>query len=323
MSKPEKIAEAAETAEAVPPTGPHPFIMTADERLSQPGRTNIVITGASGSGKTTLARTLPAETTLFIDLEAGTKALADWRGDIIKVREAATKLNVHPWELCRALACIMCGPDPAADPNDTANPYSQVNYNTYCQHLGGPEAFAKYTAVFWDSATVAARHCFAWCQTQPEAFSERTGKPDNRGTYGLHGRELVRWLTTIQHIPDKSTIVAAILNSETDDLRNVTYSLQIDGGKAKTELPGIFDNIATLAVLKNEAGEEYRTLVCTGLNHWGYLAKDRSGALAMMEPPDLAHIIEKSSNGPRRESLVRSVPDDFKPVAPGAFNPNK
>lgn len=313
-----------DVAEVIPPArSANPLITTADERLSKPGRTNMVITGASGVGKTTLARTLPAETTLFVDLEAGTKALADWRGDIFKVREAATKLKVHPWELARALACIMCGPDPAADPNDIANPYSQVNYNTYCQFLGGPEAFAKYENVFWDSATVAARHCFSWCQTQPEAFSEKTGKPDTRGTYGLHGRELVRWLTTIQHIPNKSTIVAAILNMEVDDLRNVTYSLQIDGGKAKAELPGIFDNVMTLAVFKDEQGKEYRALVCTGMNDWGYLAKDRSGALAMLEPPDLTHIIIKSSSGTRRETLVRSVPDDFKPAAPGAFNPNK
>lgn len=299
-----------------------PLITTADDRLAQPKRTNMVITGKSDAGKTTLARTLNASTTLFIDLEAGTKALADWRGDVLKVRDQAARLGVHPWELARALACIMCGPDPAADPNDTANPYSKVNFDTYCQFLGGPDAFAKYENVFWDSATVAARHCFSWCGTQPEAFSEKTGKPDNRGRYGLHGQEMVRWLTTIQHIKDKSTIVVCILNTETDDLRNVTYSLQIDGGKAKSELPGIFDNIMTLAIFKNEAGQDFRALVCTGINDWGYPAKDRSGALSMLEPPDLTHIILKSSSGERQNGLVRSVPDDAKPAGNGAFNPN-
>lgn len=313
-------AEKAETAEAEPQR--KPLIMTAKERLAKPARCNIVITGRSGVGKTTLARTLDAGSTLFVDLEAGTKALADWGGDVLSVRTVSDSMNVHPWELCRALACIMCGPDPAADPNDNANPYSRINYNNYCAALGGPEAFEKYSTVFWDSATVAARYSFAWSQTQPEAFSERTGKPDNRGAYGLHGRELVRWLTTIQHIQDKSTIVAAILNEETDELRNTTYSLQIDGGKAKAELPGIFDNIATLTILKDEAGNDQRVLICTGINPWGYLAKDRSGALDTVEPPDLAHIISKSSAGNRREPLVRSVPDTFKPAAPAAFNPN-
>lgn len=319
------------------------LITTADERLARPPKTNIVVTGKSGVGKTTLARTLDPETTLFVDLEAGTKALADWRGDILDVRKAATAFGVHPWYLARALASVMCGPDPAADPGDMNNPYSKASFDLYSQHLGGQEAFAKYKTVFWDGATVAARHCFSWCQTQPEAFSERTGKPDTRAAYGLHGREMVRWLTTIQHIPDKSTIIAAILNEEVDDLRRVTYSLQIDGGKTKAELPGIFDNIMTLATFQNTDGKEYRALVCTSINEWGFLAKDRSGALAMVEPPDLAHIIKKSSAGPRLGELVNSVPEGFapeKPKAPeaptatelgvppaaapaGGFNPNK
>lgn len=322
-----------------------PLITTADERLSQPARTNIAITGKSDAGKTTLARTLPPEETLFVDLEAGTKALADWRGDVLKVREAASELGVHPWELARAIACVMCGPDPAAQPDDSANPYSKVNYETYCKILSaflGADVlvhFAKYKYVFWDSATVAARHSFSWCQVQPEAFSEKTGKPDTRGAYGLHGREMVRWLTTIQHIKDKSTIVVCILNEETDDLRRVTYSLQIDGGKAKAELPGIFDNIMTLTRFQNSEGAEFRALVCRGVNDWGYPAKDRSGALDMVEKPDLMHVIMKSNTGKRLTELVSQMPDNAVPMrqgnaeasageapsgaAAGAFNPNK
>lgn len=291
-------------------------ITTADERLQKKAKANIVIAGESGMGKTTLARTLDPKTTLFVDLEAGTLALDDWGGDIINVREQATQLGVHPWALARALACVMCGPDPAADPGDTSNPYSKVNYDAYCAALGGGDIFSKYETVFWDSATVAARHCFAWCQTQPEAFSEKTGRPDTRGAYGLHGRELVRWLTTIQHIQDKSTVIVAILNSETDDLRRVTYSLQIDGGKAKAELPGIFDNIFTLAGFETEDGKKYRALVCQKENQWSFPAKDRSGRLDVLEPPDLSHIINKTAAGKRQGDLVRSMP------APAANNPN-
>lgn len=281
-------------------------ITTADERLAQPTTLNCVITGKSDVGKTTLCRTLDPINTVFIDLEAGTKALADWGGDIIKVREEASDIGVHPWALARAIACVMCGPDPAA--TDPADPYSQASYDNYCEVFGGKDYFDKYKNVFWDSATVAARHCFAWCQTQPEAFSEKTGKPDNRGAYGLHGRELVRWLTTIQHIKNKSTFVVAILNEEVDEMRRVTYSLQLDGGKVKAELPGIFDNIMTLAHFETDKGEKYRALVCQGINDWGYPAKDRSGKLGLLEQPDLHHIIEKTSVGKRQGGLVRSMP---------------
>lgn len=315
----EKVADERQT-DAFPPTT-SPFITTADERLAEDPQMNMVVAGSSGVGKTTLARGLDPATTLFVDLEAGTKALADWKGDIWKVRQVAKKLGVHPWELCRALACVMCGPDPAAAPDDVTNPYSEANYKIYCNALGGATVFDKYKTVFWDSATVAARHCLSWAGTQPQAFSEKTGKPDNRGMYGLHGQELVKWLTTIQHIPHKSTIIAAILNREEDDLRNVTYSLQIEGGKAKYELPGIFDNIMTLAIFKDTEGKDYRALVCTGINDWGYLAKDRGGALAMLEPPDLTHVIRKASTGARREGLVKEMPHEA-PQQNGSFNPN-
>jgi hypothetical protein len=45
----------------------------------------------------------------------------------------------------------------------------------------------RYETIFIDSITVAGRLCLQWCRGQPEAFSERTGKPDLRGAYGLHG----------------------------------------------------------------------------------------------------------------------------------------
>lgn len=281
-------------------------ITSADERLARIPKTNMFIAGPSGIGKTTLARTLDPAITLFIDLEAGTSALADWGGDVLDVRKQATDLGVHPWELARAIACVMCGPDPAA--TDPADPYSQASFAAYCEALGGANVFDKYKHTFWDSATVAGRHSFGWCQVQPEAISEKTGKPDTRGAYGLHGREMVKWLTTIQHIQDKSTIVLCILNTEIDDLRRVTYSLQIDGGKAAKELPGIFDNVMTLASFETEEKVEYRALVCQNPNQWGYPAKDRSGKLDLLEPPDLTHIINKAAAGKRQGELVRSMP---------------
>jgi hypothetical protein len=282
-------------------------IITADERLAAPPKTNIAVFGPSGIGKTTLARTLDPKTTLFVDMEAGTLALSDWGGDVLDIRAQATQLGVHPWQLERAIACVMCGPDPAADPADLGNPYSKANYDIYCDVLGGADAFARYTTVFWDSITVASRHAFSWAQGQPEAFSEKTGKPDTRGAYGLLGREMVRWLTTIQHIKDKSTVVVGLLNEETDDLRRVTYSLQIEGGKAKNELAGIFDSVFTLTSFKTEEGEPYRALVCQQLNQWGYPAKDRSGRLDVVERPDLAFVINKGRSA-QRGDLVTQMP---------------
>ena len=39
----------------------------------------------------------------------------------------------------------------------------------------------------------------AWAKTRPEAFSDKTGKPDTRGAYGLLAREVIALLKHLQH----------------------------------------------------------------------------------------------------------------------------
>lgn len=290
-------------------------IITADERLSRPPKVNIALFGPSGIGKTYQCRTLDPETTLFVDLEAGDLALGDWRGDKIDVRRQANELNVHPWMLARALASVMSGPDQSEPPE---GPYSQASHDTYVSGLGEEfvAGLAKYKTVFWDSITVAARHCFAWSKTQPEATTDR-GKADLRGAYGKHGNEMVRWLTTIQHIQDKSTVVVGILDQEVDEMRRIVYSAQIEGAKTGRELPGIFDEVLTLNKFTTDDGIEYRGLVCHLMNQWGYPAKDRSGCLDMMEPPDLGALIKKIQSGVRNDvQAVTAIPGPPTPTQP-------
>lgn len=301
------------------------FIITADQRLAAGSFTSLCILAPSGAGKTFLARTLDPVTTLFVDYEAGMKAVQgdcvlpngqvfpDWKGDSFDVRKSAAKLNAHPWELARALACAMAGPDPAAAPD---SPYGATAYTNYCTALGGVDAFAKYSLIFTDSITVAGRHCFEWCQRQPEAFSEKSGKPDPRGAYGLHGREMVKWLTTLQHT-QKTMVVVGILDKHKDDFGRVEYAPQIPGQGTALALPGIFDEIATLGlfsldangvpVLNFDAGE-HRGIVCQKLNPYGVPAKDRSGRLAMIEAPDLGALLKKITHAPRTDQPVFTGP---------------
>lgn len=85
-------------------------IITADERLSRKPKINACIFGPPGVGKTYQVRTLDPQRTLVLDMEAGLLAAGDWPGDSIDVRKQAHELGVHPWELCRALACLLgCG----------------------------------------------------------------------------------------------------------------------------------------------------------------------------------------------------------------------
>jgi hypothetical protein len=281
-------------------------IITADQRLAAPSKINIALFGPSGVGKTTQARTLPPETTLFVDLEAGTLAIQDWPGDVIDVRATAAEHNMHPWDVARAIACVLGGPDPT----DSNGPYSKAAYDWYVATLfdGNADVFAKYSNVFFDSITVASRFAFEWSKLQPQAFNDK-GKPDTRGAYGLLGQEMVRWLTVCQHIPGKSIIVVGILNKEVDDLKRVSYTPQIEGGKTARELPGIFDQVLTLQNFVTADGQPYRAFVCNQDNREGFPAKDRSGRLENLEPPDLGALIHKIRTGPRRDgTLQRTMP---------------
>jgi len=68
---------------------------------------------------------------------------------------------------------------------------------------------------------------------------------------------------------------------------------QIEGSKTGLELPGIVDEVLTLTLLPDDQGAPRRVFVCQTQNPWGYPAKDRSGRLEMLEPPDLGRLIDK------------------------------
>lgn len=278
-------------------------IIKADERNATPAKINIALFGPSGVGKTTQARTLDPKTTLFVDLEAGTLAIQDWAGDVVDVRAEAAQHNMHPWDVARGLACFLGGPDPAAPPS---SPYSAKAYEWYCQMFGDPAALAKYDTIFVDSITVASRFAFEWAKLQPESFSEKTGKPDTRGAYGLLGQEMVRWLTQLQHIKGKSIIVVGILDKHVDDLKRVSWEPQIEGSKAGRELPGIFDQVITLQNFTTPDGTAYRAFVCHQNNPDSFPAKDRSGRLELLEPPHLGSLINKIRTGPRIDGTLQT-----------------
>ena len=256
-------------------------IITADQRLAEMRGVKAAIFGASGSGKTTLLRTLKSSTTLFYDLEAGDLAIEGLAIDTIRPRT---------WGECRDFAVFIGGPNPSLREDQ---PYSRAHFDAVREKFGDPGALDKYDTVFVDSITVAGRLCFQWCKGQPEAHSDKTGKPDVRGAYGLHGREMIAWLTHLQHTRAKNVIFVGILDEKLDDFNRKQFVPQIEGSKTGLELPGIVDEVLTLTSLPDDQGELRRVFVCQTQNPWGYPAKDRSGRLEMLEPPDLGRLIDK------------------------------
>jgi hypothetical protein len=183
--------------------------------------------------------------------------------------------------------------------------------------MGARAMFEPFTTIFIDSITVASRLAFSWAKRQPEAFSEKTGKPDNRGAYGLLGQEMVTWLTQAQHISSKSVIVVGILDETKDDFGRKEFSPQIEGGKAGRELAGIFDQVLTGAMFDVSSGSpvmdmqkgNQRGFICHLNNGYGVPAKDRSGRLAALEAPDLGAILKKIQSGPRADTPTFTAPE--------------
>jgi hypothetical protein len=261
-------------------------IITADQRMAERRGIKGVLAGKSGLGKTSQLWTLDAASTLFMDLEAGDLAVEGWTGDTIRPRT---------WNECRDFAVFVAGPNPALRDDQ---PYSQAHFDAVCQRFGDPQGVAKYLMIFVDSITVAGRLCMQWCKGQPQAYSEKTGKPDSRGAYGLLGTELIQWLTHLQHARGKNVWFCCLLDDKLEDFNRRVFSLQIEGSKTALELPGILDEVITLAELKDANGGSYRAFVCQTLNPWTYPAKDRSGRLDQIEEPNLAKLMQKFS-GPR------------------------
>ena len=216
-----------------------------------------------------------------MDLEAGDLAIEGWAGDSIRPRT---------WTECRDFAVFIGGPNPALRDEQ---PYSPAHYAAVCDRFGDPAELDRYDTIFVDSITVAGRLCFGWCKGQPEALSEKTGKPDVRGAYGLHGREMIGWLTHLQHTRAKNVWFVGILDEKLDDFNRKVFQPQIDGSKTGLELPGIVDEVITMAELKAEGGDPYRAFVCQTINPWGFPAKDRSGRLAQVEEPHLGRLMAK------------------------------
>jgi hypothetical protein len=267
-------------------------IVSADERMAEEHGIKGAIFGKSGIGKTTLLMTLAAEFTLFMDLEAGDLAVEGWPGDTLRPRT---------WDDCRDFAVFIGGPNPALRSEQC---YSQAHFDAVCEKFGDPKVLDKYQTIFIDSITVAGRLCFQWCKGQPQAISEKTGKPDNRGAYGLQGQEMIGWLTHLQHTRKMNVWFVGILDEKTDDFNRKIFTPQIEGSKTGLELPGIVDQVVTMAEMHTDDGQPYRSFICQTMNQFSYPAKDRSGRLDIIEEPHLGRLMEKIK-GPAKPVMER------------------
>ena len=258
----------------------------------------MLISGQPKIGKTSLLLTLPPEETLFIDLEAGDLAVQGWTGDAV---------TPQTWEELRDLACWFVGQSGNINPSyKPESNFSQAHYQSLIDsHEFDEIDVKKYKTLFVDSLSVAGRLCLQYAKGQPQAFSEKTGKPNLLGAYGLLGQELIGWATQLQHINHINLVFVCLLDQKLDEYNRPIWTLQIEGQKAGLEIPGIVDQVVSMVEMpfedeKGNAAAPVRAFVCTRPNAWGYPAGDRSGKLEMIERPHLGQLLNKIRNGERK-----------------------
>jgi hypothetical protein len=150
----------------------------------------------------------------------------------------------------------------------------------------------KYDILFTDTLTAASRLSFAYAENSPDAVNER-GKKDLWGAYGAHVRQMLAWLYQLQQARNKHVIFIVALEKVTDKAFNTSWEFQIEGNKTGREMPGIVDEVLTMAAIDFGDGKPVRAFVCTSPNPWGFPAKDRSGRLEQVEEPNLGKLITK------------------------------
>jgi hypothetical protein len=262
-------------------------IISADQRRAE---TTIkgMVWGKAGVGKTTLLKTLDPTSTLTIDIEGG--LLAVERDDEFGPRWAGDSIKIENWLEAQAVLQGL--------------------------KSGHPD-FAKYKTVFVDSLSKATTLCFAWAQTQPEAFSEKTGKPDVRGAYGLLARECVSWCNDFKHLPGRNVwMVGGLEMKEIEGVRD--WAPLTMGSKLANELPYIMDFNLVMARFTAADGNTYAGLFTDPIKNPEYASvpiKTRVHGLAQIEQPHLGKLMAKAISLPPKAQVT--PPPSSVPAAPG------
>ena len=127
--------------------------------------------------------------------------------------------------------------------------------------------------------------------------------------YGLHARSMLGWLGQLQHMRERAVALVAVLEKHVDEFNIATWQPQIEGTKTGRELPAIVDEIITMQWIDFGDRKPLRAFVCTNPNPFGYPAKDRSGRLEQLEPPNLGALLEKLTGPGQRKPFIVVSPE--------------
>ena len=115
---------------------------------------------------------------------------------------------------------------------------------------------------------------------------------DPRQAYGELIEKMETTIRMFRDLPGRNVYMSAKMEPTKDELTGVVkYGPAMPGKQLAVKLPYFFDQVFRLGINKTTQGESYRFLQTQP--DMQYEAKDRSGALAAVEPPHLAQLFNK------------------------------
>lgn len=145
-----------------------------------------------------------------------------------------------------------------------------------------PEA-NQYQTVFLDSITEIAEVVLANAKKQVK---------DPRQAYGELIEKMAMTVKAYRDLSGKHVVMSAKQELQKDEATGVSINgPSMPGSKLGPALPYMFDEVFRIGVGKTPEGVSYRFLQTEP--DFQYDAKDRSGALDAIEPPDLNHVFNK------------------------------
>lgn len=144
----------------------------------------------------------------------------------------------------------------------------------------------QYWTIFIDSISEVAEVVLTTAKAKAK---------DKRMAYGELLEQTVELLRSYRDLPMKHVVMIAKQDRVVDDVTKITsYGPAMPGTKLGTAVPYMFDEVLRMGLINHE-GVDYRIIQTQP--DIQYDAKDRSGVLDRIEPPDLTHIINKIIGG--------------------------
>jgi phage nucleotide-binding protein len=219
----------------------------------------VLVYGAAGMGKTVLLSTMPAP--VIISAESGLLSLR--RANLERLH------GVNNPTICYNAPVIVIN-----TVQDLTDAYAWATQSAEAR---------QFQSVGIDSISEIAEVVLT--------NAKKTVK-DMRQAYGELIEQMERTIRMFRDLNGKNVCMLAKMEPMKDELTGVVkYVPSMPGAKLAVKLPYFFDEVFRLGVNKTQDGQSYRYLQTQP--DMQYEAKDRSGALAAIEPPNLTQLFTK------------------------------